>query len=388
MGYQETGLQLGIEQKVFDFSAVDGHAYFYWIEPRLERAKNKGFLIASASKIESALSNEPPEEQLSREQLLEKALRITFGILAHRFYTISAAATICGGKPKKDGWDEKQLEMVLRTWRQKDIEEAKRTLNKIGIIQNVYDYERLWKGLIREAFEEKPFTDTIPLQWIFPASGDRLPTPQEIMTRWNEENLPEIGLKFSAACYHFQKFPDGVEFLSWNRRATLLEASILAYIHLFKDDKELKLIVPLRLDELWFQPRVIGNGHFWQPTVIDLKTSLPLESRAAGDFRRPQIAPLLYRLAAEQIYFNSPWQHQKPKTLFWSNKEFDSAIAANSDTTGRGKEQDHLPPVCVFRKFNGQQGAIDDQGFPFNSNWREELLKQLFEAQEKLKNSK
>lgn len=396
MGLQETDLLIRerptlpiIQQKVFAFSVVDGHVYYYPIEPELEKAKKKGFQVFSPSKIESILSEEPPEEQLSHEQLLEKALRITFGILAHRFYTFSSVATICGGEPKKGGWDERQLEMVLRTWKPKDIKEVKETLDQVGIIQNVYDYEKLWEKLVNQAFEEKPFTDTIPLPWIFPASGDRLPTPQEIITLWNKKDLPDVGKEFARACQHFQKFPDGVEFLSWNRRAVLFEASILAYIHIFSEGEELKLIVPMRMDELWFQPRVINNGHFWQPTVIDLKTSLPFKDLGtAGNFQRPQIAPLLYRLAAEQIYFNSPWQHGKPKSIFLGNNAFDSAAAANLNKLGRGREQDHLPPRCLLRTFKGKEGTIVDKEFPLLPNWREKLLEQLFEAQEKLKKGK
>jgi len=387
MGYQETGQRPQIEQRVFDFSVVDGHAYSYWIGPPIEKARKAGFVIVSASKIESPLSGKPAEETLSKEEILKRTLRITFGVLAHRFYTLSAVATLCAENPDKPNWNEKKLEMVLRTWGGKEIRKAQETLEKIGRWKNEYDYQALWDQLTNEVFKEKPFTDTIPLPWIFPASGDKLPTPAEIFQYWQSEGLPKIGLKFAQACLSLQKSPYGVEFLSWNRRATLFEASVLAFVNIPNGKETLKLIVPLRLDELWLQPRKIGNGNFWQPKVIDLKTSLPLNVGSKIEGERSQIAPFFYLLVAEKIFFNSPWTPRQPKRIFLGPDSFNSTIASNLDAVGRGKEGDHLPPILIFRKFNGENGTISDQVLTPPTNWREELLSQLLKVQEILRST-
>jgi hypothetical protein len=92
-------------------------------------------------------------------------------------------------------------------------------------------------------------------------------------------------------------------------------------------------------------------------------------------------------LVAEKIFFNSPWTRRQPKRIFLGPDSFNSTIASNLDAVGRGKEGDHLPPILIFRKFNGENGTISDQVLTPPKNWREELLSQLLKAQEILRST-
>ena len=393
MGLQETDLLIRerpalprIQQDVFDFSVVDDHLFKYQIDIPTETAKKKGFLVVSASKIESALSKQPPEEELSKDQLMERSLRIAFGVLAHDFASLSAAATICRGiyarnQPKQE-WEPENLAFVFRTWSAKKLAEAAKILNRLPAkaLINEYDYQKLWQLLEKRAFEEKPFTDTFPLPLIFPASGDRLPTPEEILAEWRSQGLSEIGLKFAQACNKLQKLPTGTEFLSYNQRGNLQEASVVATIS--TTNPPVKLVIPLRLDELWYHPKAVGNGRLWEPWIIDLKTSIPLKTPAQPITERPQIAPFLYLLAAGQIPFGT-WKTGETKRVFLGNSSFNPALVKES--AAKRIEKGYLPPIFILRKFNGEEGTITDSELKFPPDWREKLLQQLFEAQEKLK---
>lgn len=374
MGYQEN-LQT-VEQRVFQFNPNGDKFYCHWLDIPLVETGPKGYKIVSASKIESVLSDEIPEATQTKEQLIEKSLRIVFGTLAHSFYTLSSAAVLCGGDWEKTSWEFQRLQTSLRTWKTEKVVEAKKTLDSVGRLRNVYDYERLWELLSSEAFREKPFTDTFPLPWISPYSHDRLPTPEEILASWRSEGLEEIGINFAHACKKLLHLPESSEFMSFNMRGILLEASIITNI----TTAELKLIIPLRIDELWYRTKRDGIGSFRVPQIIDLKTSIPLNFPSSR-INRPQIAAPLYNIAVSQTTFNS-WKKGEIKRLFLGKGYFDRAVAEN--LADLSSLDGYLPPEIIFRVFDGKTGVITDKTLVLPENWREKLFEQLCLAQTKL----
>ena len=360
-------------QVVYDFD-LDGKVYFLPQEVVLKSSEKKGYLIASASKIEACLGNEPTEESLSKEALLEKAIRVQFGLTAHAFYTLSAVATLVAGHNQNPHWQESHLSGLLRTWKPKEIEKATKIMQQQGRFINQYDYQNLWHLLEERMLGQPPFSANMPLNWTYPSSGDVLPSPQEIGAEWQSQGLPEFGEKFATACLNLERESTTNEFSPWNMRAIFFELSAILMIN--TQEPPIKMIVPIRLDQLRYQPR----ENSFQPIVSDLKTRLPLDFQT-NPVKRPSLAVLLYRLAAEKMK-RSLWPAGESPFIFLQDNDF--SLAVNNEREINQLEED-LSPRIFFRSFDGQTAKIVDKEVKPPEDWREQLLPLLYQAQENLK---
>ena len=359
-------------QTVFDFD-TDGKVFFSPQEVLL-KAPSKGYLIASASKIEASLGNEEPEECLDKTALLEKAVRIHFGITSHAFYTLSAAATLVAGHNPNPRWKESCLTRLLQTWKPAEVSKATQILQEQDRFVNQYDYQNLWRILEQRMFAQPPFSANMPLSWTYPSSGDRLPSPQEIGEEWQKQGLSEYGSRFATACLKLERETAGSEFSPWNLRANYFELSAILMIKTI--DPPIKLIVPVRLDQLYYQPQ---NNAF-EPVVYDLKTRLPLDYQS-HPIKRPSLAVFLYRLAAERMN-RSDWPSAESPIIYLDDNDF--SLAVNNERKNCFPEENR-PPRVFFRTFTGQTTEIVTREVDPDEDWREKLLPLLYQAQEKLK---
>lgn len=368
---------------------IEGNRVFNWVEASPLEGR-KGYLQASATRIESLLSNWPPEASLSRESLLEKALKLTLGTLGHQLLAISGAAVFAAGgvTHKRRKWRPVDLRTVLPTTNENDLIRIAGKLNRLPnkTLSAREDYHQLWKLIVNEAFKDSPFTDTIPLGLIFPESQDKLPTPKEIVDRWREEELDEMGLTIADACYRLQRGREIVpEYLPRSPYRPRLETSCLLFIKI-PGDEPVKIKVPLRIDALltYLSRKDKSDG---RQLVVDAKFRIPLKHSSSiprrGSPEAP-IAPQLYLLAAEKIRPCSSWRPGEIRMITLEPEDFDSSWVEKRRIID-GLRGEHFPPQFYFRRIDAGAGEIRHELLRLPPLWREDLLNRLRVAQKKIK---
>jgi hypothetical protein len=379
MGEQESQERPVITQKRFSFR-LDGTSYYYPLEiiPELSRLKKKGYRRVNIREINNLLSERAPETDLSREQLLGRTLKLTYGVLAHRFYALSGAMTLLSDNTEPD-YLKKNLPNVLRTWRAKGIEEAVVDLSQLNYPReeiNIHDYRRLAEVLSKKALESRPFAGNIPLPLIFPGPEDRLPTPEEINQEWKKQEMDQKFEKFANACYRLHRQYPGSEFKTWNRRNMFFEADCILLVDCQEDlEEQLKLVIPMRMDCLWYSD---VSDDLKKPIVYDLKTSISLKDLP----KQPKatyfsLAPQLYMMAVAKKHLDQ-WTRGEAPLIRIKDHDF---IRPEDVTSGL------VSPAFVIRRFSDSEetGEITEKSPTFPPSWRSRLRESLVKVQEKLK---
>lgn len=366
-----------ITQDCFSFR-LDGTPYYFPLEI-IPELKKKGYRRVTIREINNLLSEGAPETDLSKEQLLGKTLKLTYGVLAHRFYALSGAMTLLSDRTEPD-FLKKKLPNVLRTWRIRGIEEAVANLSQLNYPRegiNEVDYLRLAEVLSKKALESKPFIGNIPLPLIFPESGDKLPTPEEINREWKKQEMDKKFEKFVLACYDLHRQHPGSEFMPWNRQNTFFEADCIFLVDCQEDlEGRLKLVIPMRMDCLWYSVAADIPGRPQQPIIYDLKTSISLKNLPEQP-RTTQVslAPQLYLMAVANM---DPHRWARGKAPLIRIKDYD--FIRSEEVTS-----DLVSPAFVIRRFSEKTGKITEKTVRLPPAWRHRLKEELALVQEKLK---
>jgi hypothetical protein len=378
MGEQESQERPVITQSKFSFR-LDGTPYYYPLEI-IPELKKKGYRRVNIREISNLLSEKAPETDLSKEQLLGRTLKLTYGVLAHRFYALSGAMTLLSDNTEPN-FLKKNLPNVLRTSGAKGIEKAVAILSQLNYPReeiNKFDYFRLAGVLSEKALESRPFAGNIPLPLIFPGFEDRLPTPEEINQEWNKQEMDQKFEKFASACYRLHRQYPGSEFKTWNRRNTFFEADCILIVDCQKDLEEpLKLVIPMRMDCLWYSEAFdVSGSPKQQPIVYDLKTSISLKDLPKQPrVTQVSLAPQLYLMAVANMNPNQ-WTRGEAPLIRIKDHNF---IRSKDVTSGL------VSPAFVIRRYEEETVKITEKSPTFPLSWRSRLRESLVKVQEKLK---